>query len=264
MPFVKAQCTNCGGQLEVDSNKEAAICPFCHTPYIVEKAITQYQIQNKYEIQHANITVFGENIETLLADAEALLNQLGNPEQAYEKYEEISKKFPRDYRGWWGMATCQMRNMTKAADIDKIRANVSRAKILFPSASSHFDDVLSDYQVKLNNCISLQKDNERLWNNVLLSESKHRTPIVFFVISALLFVVTLVLFIKQSQIFSLLTIPPAIIFLAIALAQQIDVSVMKRSKAKIAANDAKIASILNSFTKWLNQVNIKIKSLDSY
>ena len=54
MPFVKAQCTNCGGHLEVDSSKDAAICPFCNSPYIVEKAINQYQIRNKYEIQHAN------------------------------------------------------------------------------------------------------------------------------------------------------------------------------------------------------------------
>ncbi len=43
MPFVRAQCTNCGAHLEVDSSNEAAICPFCHTPYIVEKAINLFQ-----------------------------------------------------------------------------------------------------------------------------------------------------------------------------------------------------------------------------
>lgn len=44
MPLTKAQCTNCGGLLEVDQSKDAAICPFCKTPYIVEKAINNYQI----------------------------------------------------------------------------------------------------------------------------------------------------------------------------------------------------------------------------
>lgn len=46
MPIVKAQCTNCGAALEVDQSLEAAICPFCNTPYIVEKAINNY-ITNK-------------------------------------------------------------------------------------------------------------------------------------------------------------------------------------------------------------------------
>ena len=42
MPIVKAQCTNCGGLLEIDSSKDAAICPFCKTPYVVEKAINNF------------------------------------------------------------------------------------------------------------------------------------------------------------------------------------------------------------------------------
>lgn len=48
MPFVQAKCTNCGANLEVDNSRDAAICPYCHTPYVVEKAInkkffTEYQ-----------------------------------------------------------------------------------------------------------------------------------------------------------------------------------------------------------------------------
>ena len=46
MPLTKAQCTNCGGTLEIDSSKEAAVCPFCNTPYIVEKAINLYKTEN--------------------------------------------------------------------------------------------------------------------------------------------------------------------------------------------------------------------------
>ena len=39
MPLVNAKCTNCGGTLTVDASKEAAICDYCGSPYIVEKAI---------------------------------------------------------------------------------------------------------------------------------------------------------------------------------------------------------------------------------
>ena len=45
MALEKAQCTNCGGLLEVDQSKDAAICPFCNTPYIVEKAINLYKTE---------------------------------------------------------------------------------------------------------------------------------------------------------------------------------------------------------------------------
>ena len=45
MPLVQAKCTNCGGILEVDKENEAAVCKYCGTPFIVEKAINNY-IQN--------------------------------------------------------------------------------------------------------------------------------------------------------------------------------------------------------------------------
>ena len=42
MPFVQARCENCGGILQVDSSKKAAICPYCGTPYVVQDAINNY------------------------------------------------------------------------------------------------------------------------------------------------------------------------------------------------------------------------------
>ena len=46
--FVAAVCTNCGAALQVDPNLQAAICPFCGTPYIVEKAIQNSTVINNY------------------------------------------------------------------------------------------------------------------------------------------------------------------------------------------------------------------------
>ena len=58
MPLIKAQCTNCNGLLQVDSSKDAAICPYCGTPYIVEKAINNFNATNNitYQIQNASFT----------------------------------------------------------------------------------------------------------------------------------------------------------------------------------------------------------------
>lgn len=42
MPLVDAKCTNCGAPLKVDSGKDAAICRYCGSAFIVEKAIQNY------------------------------------------------------------------------------------------------------------------------------------------------------------------------------------------------------------------------------
>ena len=46
MPLVQAKCTNCGAGLKVDNTKDAAICPSCGTPYVVEKAINYFNTTN--------------------------------------------------------------------------------------------------------------------------------------------------------------------------------------------------------------------------
>lgn len=44
MSLINAICTNCGAQLKVESNKEAAICEYCGSAFIVEKAIKNYNL----------------------------------------------------------------------------------------------------------------------------------------------------------------------------------------------------------------------------
>ena len=55
MPLVPAVCPNCRGTLEVNSAQDAAICRFCGTPFIVEKAINQFNITNNF---NANVVNF--------------------------------------------------------------------------------------------------------------------------------------------------------------------------------------------------------------
>ena len=60
MPFVQGNCTNCGGTLAVDNEKDAWICPYCNTPFIVEKAIKNYSITNNIVANTVNIYGGGE------------------------------------------------------------------------------------------------------------------------------------------------------------------------------------------------------------
>ncbi len=58
--LVPAKCTNCGGVLDVDPSQEAAVCRFCDSAFIVQKAIQNYNLN----IQNSNITIAHANIQT--------------------------------------------------------------------------------------------------------------------------------------------------------------------------------------------------------
>lgn len=42
MSLVPAKCTNCGGELQIDNTKDAAVCPYCGSAFIIEKAVNLY------------------------------------------------------------------------------------------------------------------------------------------------------------------------------------------------------------------------------
>lgn len=109
MPLVKAQCPNCGGSLEVDKSLEAALCPYCNTPYIVEKAINNYNTYVVHQYDSGTVVnniVQEESLDRLLANARALTN-IGNYEKAFEVYTRITEHYPEEYNGWWGLImTC--------------------------------------------------------------------------------------------------------------------------------------------------------------
>lgn len=49
--FVPAICSQCGAVLKVNPTQDAAICVHCGTPFIVEKAIQQFEIQKAENVQ---------------------------------------------------------------------------------------------------------------------------------------------------------------------------------------------------------------------
>ncbi|WP_026664822.1 hypothetical protein [Butyrivibrio sp. FC2001] len=58
MGLVGGKCPYCGANLTVDSSKDAAICQYCGSPFIVEKAIVNWNIQN---LNAGNINMFDVN-----------------------------------------------------------------------------------------------------------------------------------------------------------------------------------------------------------
>ena len=92
MPLVAAKCTNCGASLTVDNSKEAAICEFCGTPFIVEKAIANITMtgNSSLNIESAVINIQGNSpsVDNMLKRAEEFAQQ-GDYDTALEYCNKV-------------------------------------------------------------------------------------------------------------------------------------------------------------------------------
>lgn len=106
MPLVAAICTQCGSKLEVDSGKEAAICPYCKTAFITEKAINNYNTTNVTNIGklHADVLNMTDDSsrDSRVRSGETFI-KLNDYAAAYKVFNELTMDCPYDYRGWWGL-----------------------------------------------------------------------------------------------------------------------------------------------------------------
>lgn len=101
MAFVAAKCTSCGGTLQVDNSKKAAICPYCGSAYVVQDAVNNYMmsVQNL----HADVVNVHDDRATKarLEAGEAFL-KLKQWEKADGAFKDACDLTPQNYLGWWG------------------------------------------------------------------------------------------------------------------------------------------------------------------
>lgn len=122
MPLVKAQCPNCGSALEVDNSKDAAICSYCGTPFIVEKAINNYNINNTYYVENA--TFNNQESENSFVKRGVTFIDLKEAQKAYDVFSEFSNKYPANYKSWLGL--CISEYLLNGTIFDKTKNNAIR------------------------------------------------------------------------------------------------------------------------------------------
>ncbi len=68
MELVQAKCTNCGANIQIDPNTEAGVCPYCHTAYITQKAIVNYNttVINNNTIHADTVNIVGGDFNNLM------------------------------------------------------------------------------------------------------------------------------------------------------------------------------------------------------
>jgi hypothetical protein len=102
--FTPAICTQCGAALEVDPRLEAAVCKFCKTPFIVEKAIQNYNVQHMAVKHVDSINIVKTNtIDSLLKFADKQITKRAEDKKRIEEEERLKREknsaFIKKY--WW-------------------------------------------------------------------------------------------------------------------------------------------------------------------
>ncbi|MCR5457768.1 MAG: hypothetical protein K6F14_06800 [Clostridiales bacterium] len=264
MPFVKAQCTNCGGLIEVDETKEAAICPFCSTPYAVEKAINNFHISNKYEIHNAQIMMQKDDVETMAADADALLYQLNKPQQAYELYKKITKLYPRDYRGWLGLAMYRIKTNNFDDEYGDIEVNLSRAKKLFPEGAECIGEFLSQYQLADTNYNKYSYRKSSITEEIFSKNpNANKNTILFVVMAIISLVIGITLRIIGAPVVLLVFSLIGMIFLFIASHFFATSKKIDELQKQYHESDKNLSFTISKFDKDLQDFTTKIKEIDS-
>lgn len=178
MPLVPALCTQCGSKLEIDSAQEAAICPFCKTPFVTEKAINNYNTTNVTNIGnlHADVVNVSEDNsrENRVLSGETFI-KLKDYGKAEKVFTELTNDFPHDYRGWWGLIKVNSKNFTDFS-IDRViynRINNLFEKLRAVADTTSVNEIITTYSTYMNECdeklsaveAELNRLSERLQQN---------------------------------------------------------------------------------------------------
>ncbi len=132
MPLVPARCPMCGGNIEVDPYLETAVCKYCDTKFVTEKAINNYYTNFDIGTLYANEVKINDDSsrDNRVKSGETHI-RFNNYDLAENTFREMTEKFPYDYRGWWGLIKVYTRNFT---DFSIDRPELYKIKNLYDKA----------------------------------------------------------------------------------------------------------------------------------
>ena len=189
MPLVQAKCTNCGGILQVENDKEAAICPFCQTPYVVEKAINNYRVCNQFSINNSEVHIHNsESYDEKYESANCFLAVHKDYRRAEELFNELVAKTSNDYRGWWGLIRVKTKEFTCFGVTPDI---IQKLTVLADSAFKVCNDDFNlgkirnqwfSYKNSYDNLYKMNIQRESLRKDILKNKSKYERSYVFLIL----------------------------------------------------------------------------------
>ena len=156
MTLVPAKCTQCGATLRLDPAADAAVCPFCNTPFVVEKAVNYYNARTTIgsvgHVEHLHVDD-ARSVEARLRSAEDSLVKLHDYGEAYRVFKSVAADSAGEWRAWWGMARATTHDLGQVLLLPELLAAedcVRRAKaVATPDARGEIDRQWSAYRTKV-------------------------------------------------------------------------------------------------------------------
>ena len=102
--LVPAKCTSCNASLDVDPSKDAALCPYCGTPFIVEKAIQQFITTHKTVNNIQTAIIQNGFSEEKYVENGIMQIKLERYQDALNTFEKMSQDYPNNWKSWFGIS----------------------------------------------------------------------------------------------------------------------------------------------------------------
>ncbi|MBE6751213.1 MAG: TIR domain-containing protein [Ruminococcaceae bacterium] len=115
----------------------------------IEKCIKKDKKDKLQKDDTPNVSVVNNNLERLLQKSHTYI-KLENIELAKNTYKTVTEEYPEDYRGWWGLITCETDNLTKIdVEITRIETWYRYVKTLAePEAFKVLEEAYIEYLKK--------------------------------------------------------------------------------------------------------------------
>ena len=294
MTLVPAICTQCGSKLEVDPSREAAVCPYCKTPFITQKAINHYNTTNVTNIGsvHAEVlNVTDDNSRDNRVKSGETFIRLNDYVSAEKIFGDLTKDCPYDYRGWWGLIrvySVDFSDMTidgeklssiaqlyqkaiAVASIDEQKAIEPQYEAYYNSVREKLDALLLDTQTKIKNLETefnrYKRDHEDQINHISEQKKKIMSPSVVLAIVILVIVgIAVVCGMIESGfgvgILAFFLFGPIGKGIHSLIGRLIDIPsdrARKEMDAKIAKLTKELSDYTNKYTEEINRLNTIIQ-----
>ncbi len=140
----------------IDPAADAAVCPFCNTPFVVEKAVNYYNARTTTgsvgHVEHLHVDD-ARSVEARLRSAEDSLVKLHDYGEAHQVFKSVAADSAGEWRAWWGMARAATHDLGRVLCHPELREAedcVRRAKaIAAPDARDRIDRQWSTYRAKV-------------------------------------------------------------------------------------------------------------------
>lgn len=162
--MIVLKCKMCGGDVELSPDKTYGICSYCGN----NVKLSETGHEQKVSLKDIADNVASTSLERLIQNSNTYL-KLSDYSSAQEVFSRITKEYPEDYRGWWGLIVCE----TKGFEIiKKDQTNINKwfknVKQLAPE--DELSNFRSEFEVYIRMLANIDSENEVVKINGIIDD----------------------------------------------------------------------------------------------